>query len=208
MPAGLREEFRLLTEKAELLHNQLSRVTGLREQAGGKGRTGKLDHSQPPWNAPAAQALLELHAWTRMREAEWRRSAGFAVRKRGGSDENTRRALSALCALSHSVDDGGVAGSLRELARWTRQARVVLGELELPRRLPRQEGQAEPSCPYCRKRTLRMQALRGIVRCVDPSCRDSDGRRPVARMEWSTFTVQLELIWSDGVTGLVVHDEG
>lgn len=207
MTSALREQLREKCDEAAGLHSQLGRIIHLRDGGKGGGRTGKLDHSQPPWAAPAALTLLELHAWVRAREAEWRLAANFAVRRRGGSDENTLKALEALCALAHSVDDGRVASSLRELARWNRNARVVLGEMELPKRLPRAKGAPEPSCPYCERKSLRMLALQGIVRCVNVECRDGNERRPVARMEWSGFTQQLELIWADGVTGLITGQE-
>lgn len=201
----IRKEYRVLCENAILLYVRLGLVTSVKDSGAGR-RTGKLDHSQPPWAAPAALAMLDLHAWTRRQEAEWKRKAGLPARIRGGSAGNTKIALRSLCDLSNSMDDGSVLGSLRELSRWTRRARIVLGELELPRRLPRSAGNREPACPFCHMRTLRMWALRGIVRCISPECRDSEGRRPVARMEWSGFTGQLELIWQDGGAGLAVTE--
>lgn len=201
----LRKGFRAACSSAESLSILLSQVTGLREGTSG-GRTGRLDHSQPPWAAPAALALLDLHAWVRRKEAEWKQEASLPVRRRGGSDANTLAALKSLSGLSTIVSDASVLSSLRELSRWERHARVVLGELELPRRLPRSYGAGEPACPFCHIRALRMHPLQGMVRCVNPECRDADGRRPVARMEWSGFTGQLELIWQDGGTGLTVME--
>lgn len=205
MPSALRDEWNSCLKQAAVLHDRLAAVTHL-GVSGREKRSGRLDHSQPPWSAPVALAQMELHAWVRMREAEWRALAKFPARKRGGSDENTRKALTELQRLAGIADDGSVLSSLRELSKWNRRVRMVLGELELPRRLPRHVGETEPACPFCRMRTLRMWALQGIVRCVNPACKNPEGRKPVARMEWSEFTGQIELVWNDGGVGLLVTE--
>lgn len=171
--------------------------------AGGK-RTGKLDHSQPPWNTPAAHVYLELHALARCLEDEFRRIASFPVRKRGGSDANTRLALQAMCKLAESVQDGSVLDALRSLEKWSTRARVTLGELERPSRLPRLPGAGEPRCPWCKRMTLRSWALAGQVRCINPECKDDAERRPSATMEWSIYCEDWVLAWHDGTVGLEV----
>jgi hypothetical protein len=41
-----------------------------------------------------------------------------------------------------------------------------------------------------------------MVKCINPACLDQEGQRPAARIEYSAFTCQLELVWQDGVSGL------
>lgn len=151
-----------------------------------------------------AFSVLGLHQLARELEMSFRQYAGQPARPRGGSDVNTRLALEAVCRLAEAVPDGAVSSAEHDLDRWHRNAKVVLGELELPQRLPRSPGQPEPSCPFCQRKTLRMLPLRGIVICIMPkaSCADSEGRKPVARMEYSEFTRQFELVWQDNVVGL------
>lgn len=132
---------------------------------------------------------MDLHALAREIEGRWRAAAGFRVAVRGGSDANTRAALRALGNLceARGVD---VRGGVLDLERWVRGARMTLGDLERPRRVP---GDVE--CPFCSGRSLRMLALRGIVMCVNPACRDADGRLPQAQMEYVAETDQIELVW-------------
>jgi hypothetical protein len=177
-----------------MLRTSVPAGTGVRVHAG----TG----SRPPWNGAAALTVLELHALVRALEKELRDARGLSARLRGSSDANTEAALNAIPDLLTALPVPEGARVLRVLTRWLRGARTVLGDLELPRRLPRVKGAGEPRCPFCTFQTLRMWALEGIVRCLNPVCTDAEGRHPVARMEFSSFTGELELIWQDGGVGL------
>lgn len=160
---------------------------GAKEGEGGGG--GKIAHSPPPWNAAAALCRMELHALVREIEGRWRAAAGFTVVVRGGSDANTRVALRALGNLceARGVDARGGAG---DLERWARGARMVLGDLERPRRLG-----GDIVCPFCSGKSLRMLAIRGIVFCVSPLCRTPEGERPQAQMEYVAASDSVELVW-------------
>lgn len=87
--------------------------------------------------------------------------------------------------------------SLRELERWRRSAAMVLGDMERPRRLPSPPGEPEVACPFCKARTLRMWALQGIVRCVNPNCSTPGRLKAVARLEYSAVA-GMSLVWQDG----------
>ena len=147
---------------------------------------------------------MGLHQLARDIEAKFQLHADLPVRDRGGSSANTKLALESSVRLSEAVSEPSVADALIQLDRWLRRARVILGELEFPQRLPRLPGQAEPVCPFCKHKTLRMFPLRGFIICINPSpeCRDEKGRKPRATMEYSNFTCQFELVWQDNVVGL------
>jgi hypothetical protein len=133
---------------------------------------------------------MDLHALAREVEARWREMAGFSAAVRGGSDSNTCSALEALERLceARGVD---VRGGVADLERWMLGARVILGDLERPRRVP-----GEVICPFCGG-GLRMLAGRGVVFCVNPGCRDASGGRPVAQMEWIADSGSVGLVWAE-----------
>lgn len=158
---------------------------------------GKIDHSQPPWNAAAADAIMDLHAWSRATERVMKRNLGFSERRRGNSSVNTTKALESITRLAEGSDDGSVRDVTGWLERWCRRASQVLGEAEAAKRLPRMEGQRAMDCPFCRQDTLRQLALAGTIFCIDVSCKDEEGRRPKARLEY--FQGDFILRWQDGV---------
>lgn len=158
---------------------------------------GKVDHSQPPWNAAAADAILDLHAWSRENEQLMRIRVGLPVRERGNSSPNTAKALEAITRLAEKADDESARSAAAWLSSWARKASQVLGDTEQAGRLPRLQGQKEPACPWCGGSTLRQLPLAGIVFCIDPSCEDDEGRRPKGRLEY--FAGDFVLRWQDGV---------
>jgi hypothetical protein len=108
---------------------------------------------------------MDLHALVRETERSWRKEAGIPLRGRGGSDGNTRQSLTMLVQFCDAVSEGAFTQGMRDLSRWVRGARMVLGDLERPRRLPH-----EVTCRKCGGKTLRMWMMEGIVRCVTPGC--------------------------------------
>lgn len=167
------------------------------------GFHGKVDFSQPPWYAPVAHAITDLHAFSRQAEREIRGELGLPRRERGGSAGNTAAALGALTAHAHRLDDGTVLAYTRKLERWSRTAKAALNITELPKRLPRQPGQAEPECPFCSRHTLRARPLDGLIFCIDKECTDEAGNRPRARLEFSKIgSGGMVLVWQDGISGV------
>jgi hypothetical protein len=200
---AIRDELRGSVNHAWNLNGQLEVVVAVKVKQQGTFH-GKVDFSQPPWHAPVANAITDLHAMAREMEAWLRLSQGLPRRDRGGSSENTRRALENVVRLSEAAQDGTVRGHRRDMDRWNRQAKAALGQAEMPKKLPRQPGEAERACPFCKKHTLRMTPL-GLkkdeqIKCIDPSCEDDEGRRPTAQVEY--FQGELILRWMDGVIGL------
>jgi hypothetical protein len=198
-PVALRADLKDQVKEVFILAQRLESVIAVKSRGSSEVFHGKVDHSQPPWNAPVAGLIMELHAWTRFTERLWRRTAGLPVRDRGGGHRNTWKALEALTGLSEAVDDGLVAEDKRWLASWSRRARIVLGEEESMKRLPRNVGSREPKCPWCKKTSLRQLALEGSVFCIDPKCKDEEGRRPKAYLEM--FHGEWVMRWQDGVLG-------
>jgi len=203
---AIRGELRKSVSDALGLNGQLELIIAVKAKQPGTFH-GKVDFSQPPWHAPAANAITDLHALAREMEAWLRLSQGLPSRPRGGSSENTRRALEGVIRLAEAALDATVRGHRRELDGWGRRASIVLGEVEMPKRLPRQPGEAEKPCPWCKKHTLRMYPM-GLdwqgksadeISCIDKGCKDEHGNRPSARLEY--FHGEWVLRWMDGVIG-------
>ena len=188
-------------ETVSLIHS-LEEIIGEKPSQPTKQFTGKTIHSQPPWFAGAANLILELHAESREMEELFRLAAHQTARQRGGSNNNTIKALQAMDGISDAVDDNRVLDGARYLERWSGRARICLGEVDRPQRLPRQPGETEPRCPFCKLHTLRWFCLRGIIRCIAPNCTDDEGRRPVAHMEISKINGDWILVWQDSIAGL------
>jgi hypothetical protein len=123
-------------------------------------------------------------------------------RPRGNSNANTRKALEAVCQLSEGTDDFMVRVCTKELEKWSRRASIALELTEVPKRLPRNPGTPEAACPFCHNHTLRMRSLEGKIYCVNPGCKDDEGRKPEARMEYSPVTGNWEVVWQDNIVGL------
>ena len=165
------------------------------------GSSGKPG-SKPPWFASAAYLFLELHHDVRLEERRFRIHLSLPIRERGGSDANTFKALSMITSLAEAAGTEPAASAASWLERWHARAARVLGEASPVLHLPRQPGERERPCPFCHCLTLRFWSLEGRVRCINPTCRDDEGRRPAAVIEYSGFTGNLELRWQDQICGL------
>lgn len=202
--AALRTRLRESVSHALSLNERLESVIAVKSRVNSGAFHGKVDHSQPPWSAAVANAVLDLHAMSRDAEGRLRASLSLPYRLRGGSSDNTGKALESLLRLSEGAGDAFVRENIRWLDGWCRKASIALNEAEVPRRLPRMEGQGEPSCPFCECRTLRMLPLHGLIRCVNPECRDDKDRKPNARLEYSDHAGEIVLRWQDDIIGLPV----
>lgn len=163
---------------------------------------GKIDFSQPPWHSPVAMVFLDMHALSRKIERGLRYELGLPLRYRGCSDVNTRKALEASINLCEKADDFAVRVNTKEIERWSRRAAIALGVTEIPKRLPRSPGNPEPKCPFCKLRTLRSKWLDGEIYCINPACKDENGNKPRARMEFSNYVGDWVLVWQDGIAGV------
>lgn len=184
------------------LDSQLAVLVAARPSRPSGGFHGKIDFSQPPWHAPVAQAHLELHAFSRRFERELRHELDLPPRYRGGSDDNTPKALEAICRLSEKADDFIVRLGNREIGKWCRRASIALELTEVPRRVPRSPGQPEPRCPFCSNHTLRTRPLEAQVYCINPGCRDENGKKPEAHLEFSVVAQDWVMVWQDGIAGV------
>lgn len=166
------------------------------------GRSGTKVDAPLPWNSQAAMLVTELHAETRRLELALNLRVVGRRPARGGSSENTELALRAICRLCEAVDDDEVRAVLRQLSNWVGRARVALGHGAPLRRLPRQggEGGGEPRCPWCTFQTLRFRPVPGTIVCVNPGCRDDDGRRPLGWLEVEAIGTGV-IRWQDGAVG-------
>jgi len=199
---AVRARLRDAAGHAAELSRKLEDIVAVKSRQPSGNFHGKIDHSQPPWHAPAAHAIMDLHALTRQMEAELRSELGFPSRPRGGSDQNTQAALDAVLRLAESADDWLARLYARELGRWSRKASVALGETEIPKRLPRIPGASEPKCPFCENHTLRSLPLAGDIFCINPVCTDENKKRPRARMEYSKDAGDWVMVWQDGIAGV------
>lgn len=198
---ALRDKLRESADDVLKLNARLESVVALKSRQPGTFH-GKVDHSQPPWAAPIANAIMDLHALAREMEAWLRLSQGLPGRMRGGSGENTCRALQGVLRLSEAAQDATVKGHTRELDGWHRRGRIALGETEKPARLPRVKGEPVRTCPWCGRDTLRMLPLKGAIRCIALDCKDDDGSRPLGELAFSPVVADWIVVWQNGWVGL------
>jgi hypothetical protein len=175
-------------------------LIGERDATGPGFISGTQPESQPPWNTAAANAVLDPHAGARRLEAEVRAQVTGSVIERGGSDANTRYAITYLASAASAMTAGQAEYVASKMDRWSEQAMALpafTGQVRLTRiDLP---GQRTPPCPWCGKATLRADEALGIVICVKPSCPSAgeDGKRPWAQIDHDQAG-RLCWRWPDG----------
>jgi hypothetical protein len=187
----------LLDQLADLITTPAAKVV---DDAGPIAHA-KIVGSPAPWHAAAGEAYMAIHAEAREIEQDARyRITGHTGALRGGSDENTRAALRAVEHLVHALDEDHAHKVGRDVARLVRLAREALGESERWAPLRRQPGQLPPVCPYCETYGLRILPSTGEVRCVNPECRDTRGKRPSGHAEHAHHTRQghAAVVFADG----------
>lgn len=167
------------------------------------GPRSKPPTAPAPWNGEAAGLWMEIHAGVRWHEDTLCLLAGLPARHRGGSDQNTVYALERLPILAGAGPDMSyqVGDTIRDVDRWLRQAREILGLADPTHRMPKAPKHDEPACPYCHLYTLRWRGERYTdvkVWCANPTCRDNEGRKPVARARRGTFSGTESMCFQDG----------
>ncbi len=203
-PGSVRARLQETVSDVSSLNDQLEAVIGdPSRHPSSNTKRGKVSAAPIPWYSQAAFLLLDLHAWVRECEALMRMAAQLPARERGGSSDNTGKALQSIIAVAWKLDDRRIEDSCRWMERWCRKARMALGEVDHPQMLPRQPGKPQPKCPFCDHTTLRFWALKGEIRCIDSNCVDDSGKRPRATMEIDRRG-EWTILWQDGISGLPV----
>lgn len=196
---ALRDQLKEVADAAIVLNGQLELVIAFKPRQPSGVFHGKIDFAQPPWHAPVANCIMDLHAEARRLENILQREANLPQRERGGSSANTVNAIEALHGLCVNADKPAIRMAVQSLSSWCRRASIALSLTEAPKRIPRNPGESEPCCPWCKHRTLRLFPLDEKVKCLDPECKDSEDRRPEAEMKFSPVVGDYILVWSDGV---------
>jgi hypothetical protein len=171
---------------------------------GASGTPGKPGARLASWNTQVAMIILSVHAGVRELEQNLRYRLTGSLRERGGSDGNTLAALDAVVSVAAGSGDRELHHAMRTVERWCWQARLALGETEAWVHVPRAPGQRAARCVYCGFATLRMRALSGLLRCVNPACLDQDGRRPEGRVEYGPGYGEPVVVWNSGDIGVVM----
>lgn len=199
-------DYDLLSDCVERAKRAYSTLEDLLEHPASQGRElvrpSSFVRAWPSWNTQAAYLIFDLRQLTRSHENRLLALGAGTTRERGSSDRNTFLSLDALPKLAYAAGDDEVHETLTAFSSWLRRAREALGEVEPYSRLPRLPGAPEPRCPWCQRMTLRQQPHAGLVRCVNPACVDTDGRRPLARVEVGRLSLEPILVWGTGEVGL------
>lgn len=175
------------------------------------GGNGSGKGGLPPltsWNTQAAMLVLDIHAGVRELETDLRYAITGVVRTRGGSDNNTARSLHNLIGLCAGSDYSAVQIACKKMESWIWRARLILGDAEPFSRLPRLPGQPEPACPFCRTAgSLRVRHATGMVICLRPTCKDTEGNRPQGHIEVGSYSGEPLVAWASGETGIATASD-
>lgn len=196
-PGSLRERLKSSTKTSWKLYCALEVMLPFKEASKGQPISRqKLTTSTIPWHGTAASLIHEFYAEVRRLEVNLAATVtGIRGARRGGSDGNTLMALRAIYNLSHSVDEQTAVGVLGYFDRWNRRAEAVFDPDLGLHRIPRDPGEEEMRCPWCEFQTMRWQPATGIIVCVNPECRTTDGERPRWRAEYEVVGDQMRFTW-------------
>lgn len=200
-PGSIHARLRDTAETAWRLYCALEVTVPHRRSNGydaGKGAHQRLSVAPIPWNSVAAELTLEFHHEVRRLESHLKeRITGGYPKRRGSSSANTRFAINSVVNLCTTSDDSTVLGVLTYLTTWTRRADTTFRPEHGLHRLPRQPGEGEARCPYCRYTTMRWTPALGIAVCVNPACRNEAGHRPRWTAELTCLGDQLTFRWDE-----------
>lgn len=177
----------------------------LPEKPNTPSKRGGKSGSVIPWNGGAAGLWMEIHAGARENEVNLAVLIGLPARYRGDSDQNTIYALERIPVLAEQgpQDAWQVLFAVRDSDRWLYKTRTVLGLVDPIHRLPKAPKHDAPLCPYCHLDTLRWRRIAEKwqhvkVWCSNPTCRDGEGRRPVAMARRGAYSGEESLVFQDG----------
>ena len=156
--------------------------------------------SKPPWNAAVAHAILDAHQGVRDLEQRWSDQVTGRHRDRGGSNGNTAHALKRITSMELAVTRDDVKEGTRLLRRWATTIRQLPAIDDAPRWEKIRAGPdgLPPKCLFCGTFSLRVAIESGVVICVYPDCKDSDGNRPQALLEVNKLDGSPVLVWASG----------
>jgi hypothetical protein len=180
-PGSPHARLRIGADHAWRLYCALELDIPYRQSTGGGRETGQQRRvvAPIPWNSVAAELTLEFHQEIRRLESHLKeRIVGGYPRRRGSSSANTRYAIESVVNLCETCDTSTVLGVLGYITTWGSRAETFFNPEGGLRRLPRQPGEGEARCPYCRSDTMRWNPSRGVAVCVNPACKNHDGQRP------------------------------
>jgi hypothetical protein len=195
---------------AELLGRLEREIVYKRKEGFSAGGSPQKGGHRPlaAWNTPVATLIFVVHAGIRELTDDLTYSVAHTIRPKGGAHKVTLLLLERLPSLAAGADQHLAHRTARQVENWCGQARTVLGEAERWQRLPRQPGEAEPACPWCKNHTLRYKSFTGVVKCITPGCRDSDGNSPQGLLEVGAVSGEPQLAWADRTTGVYVNGNG
>lgn len=153
------------------------------------------------WNSSVAYLVMEIHSGLREIETNLRYMVAGVLRNHGGGDGVTRAILDRVADLTAGASTASATAVAVQLEKWCYRARLALGESEPLARMPRLPGAPEPPCPYCGRTSIRYQPSSGVLTCVNPGCRDRDGKRTRGRVEVGRYTGEPRVAWQDGSSG-------
>lgn len=158
----------------------------------------RLSAATAPGNSVAANLTRDFHREIRRLESHLKeRLTGVYPKRRGSSSANTRYATDSVVKLCTTSDIGTVLGVLNYLTTWTRRADVLFNPENGLHRLPREPGEKETPCPYCKHKTMRWHPPRGQAVCIDPDCLNHDGNRPIWTVQYTFIDNQLTFRWDE-----------
>jgi hypothetical protein len=160
------------------------------------------------WNTQIAMIVLDCHAGVRQLEQEIRSEVSGSRKARGGSDANTVQSVAAITSLAAAAGDYELGLAVRKMESWGWRCRVALGQAEPLQQIPRQPGHSAARCPWCRMATLRMKPVSGVVRCINPGCKDDEGQQPSGHVQFGTYSQEPVLVWQDNSVGLAAEPSG
>lgn len=187
--------------------NLLPFLSALMPETGGQGpQTGVINRHAPgssePWQTEAANAYWTIHAGIRALLNAMRVERGIAPLVWRGHDDATDRVLTMIGNYAPTVCADTLAVLTDTLERWVTAAKTI-ADIDTADRwtpVPRVPGGKPPACPYCQTYNLRMARRRGEVRCIYPSCVDSEGNPTRARMEPGGMSGEGILVFGDDTT--------
>lgn len=150
--------------------------------------------SRPPWNAAAANALLDAVEAARRLEAALRcEVTGRVAERRPASAAGA--ILRAIPVLAGAADPYTQRETAIIIVRVTRPI-MQLAAID-------QEERAQTAawpCPYCGFEMVRLYPLAGRVTCLRYGlCYDANGVHPVGLADWSRLDGTAAVYWSDGL---------